>query len=155
MELTPIRKVVKKQIFMKIILATGLILVSTLAAEAQDLSAIQNTINMTDMNSPLACTLTDSALAERKDALKKEVFTKVAKVEETDDGYMFHFEDKEELLPNLFHYIQAEQACCPFFQQEVTVQPHQSGIRWKVSGQTGVKELLTSMLEEMELLGTR
>lgn len=101
-------------------------------------------------NGALACLLTDAELAERKKALQKEIFVKVKKVEEVDDGYLFHLDNIENLLPNLFHFILLEKECCPFFQQDVTIRSNNAGIIWKVSGKDGVKEMLNQMLEEIK-----
>ena len=98
----------------------------------------------------IACQLTDAAMAERKHGLQEKVFAQVRKVEELQDGFRFHFDDDEQLLTNLFHYIQAEKACCPFFQQEVVICSHQEGIFWKVCGEEGTKELLGEMLSTID-----
>jgi len=72
----------------------------------------------------------------------------VKKVKESDDGYLFSFDDDEQLLPKLFGYIVAEKKCCPFFQQDVSIRSNNAGITWKVCGQDGVKQVIRQMLEE-------
>ncbi|MEM9329618.1 MAG: hypothetical protein AAGA85_28420, partial [Bacteroidota bacterium] len=107
-------------------IATLLMLTGT-AATAQDLTPTiikQDPMNTETQNHPLACTLSDAKLAERKSSLQKEVFSKVQQVEEMAHGYAFHFEDDQLLLRSLLAYVVAERSCCPFFEQQVTIKPN-------------------------------
>ncbi len=105
-------------------------------------------------NTELVCTLTSAEFLERKNALQKEIFSQVRRAEELDDGYRFYFTDADDqLLPSLFQYILAEKECCPFFRHVATIEPHNGGIIWEVSGSGGAKEILTPMIEELSLSG--
>ena len=110
-----------------------------------------NPVVAMNADQPIVCQLTDSAFAERKNALQKEVFSKVKSMEELPTGYAFHFEDDDQLLTSLFNYILAEKSCCAFFQQDVSIQPHQGGLVWTITGAEGVKDLLKEVVGEMEL----
>jgi len=138
---------------MKRILVISLLLILiTATSEAQDLVKMLN-LDSIDMNlndKPLVCLLTDLELVERKNELQKEIFFNVKKVEEVDDGYLFHFDDNENILSNLFYYILAEKKCCPFFQQDISIGSGNSRIVWKVSGRTGIKEMLRETFEEIK-----
>ncbi|MEM6525528.1 MAG: hypothetical protein AAF693_17135 [Bacteroidota bacterium] len=110
----------------------------------------ENAIDMKFKESGLACLLTDLEFTERKNELQKKIFSRVKKMEQMEDGYLFYFEDEEDLLADLFHYILAEKECCPFFRQDISVGTDNSGITWKISGSEEVKELLRQMLEGIE-----
>ena len=97
-----------------------------------------------------ACQLSKPELMKRKAALQKEVFSKVKNIEEISEGYIFHFEDKGELILKLVDYILAEKNCCPFFNQELSIKADGGGISWKISGSIEIKEILKIMLEEIK-----
>ena len=113
------------------------------------------TLNPEPMNlhieqAAFACHLTDSEFVERKLSLQKEVFSNVIKVEEVENGYLFHFDDAPTFLPKLFQYIQAEKECCPFFQQDVSFKPNGAGITWKLSGAMGIKDIIQQMMDGIQ-----
>ncbi len=137
---------------MKNLTLSLMLMLSTVTVEAQDIIGKSNhdtmSKNLNDVE--LTCLLTDSELVQRKNELQMKVFSRVNKMDEVDDGYLFHFEDVDSLLPDLFHYVLSENECCPFFRHDVTIGSNNSGITWKVSGKEGVKEMLGLMLEEIE-----
>ncbi len=121
----------------------------SVVSEAQDMTEILKPDKMSlNFENALTCTLTSPELAKRKNELQKAIFAKVKHVSEVDDGYVFQFDDDESLLPELFHYVLAEKQCCPFFQQDISIGSHASGITWKVSGAEGVKLILEQIMEE-------
>lgn len=138
---------------MKYLISWLLFVLTSVTTAAQDSIPTKNedTMNMNSTVSGFSCLLTSSELVERKHELQQEVFSEVKKVEEVNDGFLFHFNDDEKLLSNLFYYILAEKACCPFFQQDISIGSDHSGITWKVSGKTGVKEVLQEMLETIDI----
>ena len=127
-----------------------LLIVLPYVLEAQDLTKNNNQMNkvITSNNTELVCLLTSEELVERKEDLRKKVFSKVLKTEEASDGFVFYFESNEKLLADLFNYILAEKKCCPFFRQEVLIESDDLGIKWKVSGPNGVKDILRQIMED-------
>lgn len=132
-----------------LIISLWLILIST-TVDAQNICKTTNPDTMSIKSSSLACSLTDKGLLERKAVLQKEIFSNVKKIEEVDTGYLFYFEDVDDLLPSLFQYVLAETECCPFFEQEVLIGADNSGITWKLSGPEGVKEIVSYLVEKIE-----
>ena len=120
------------------------------AAKAQDLIPKfkeDTTMSVNLDSSPIACSLTDLELVERKNELRTNIFSKAKKMEEVDDGYLFHFDDSDKMLPVLFEYILAEKECCPFFKQDISIYPGDEGVVWKISGPEGVKDLLKDIFK--------
>ena len=109
-------------------------------------------INQMNLNEGgFTCSLTDPELVERKTVLQKEIFSKMKSIEEVDNGYLFYFNDDDvTLLPNLFQYILAEKACCPFFRQDISIGANASGITWMISGENGIKEMLRLTFDNVE-----
>ena len=120
-------------------------MIRTLQAQQYD----NNTSSKSNLN-PFACQLSEPELIKRKAELQKEIFSKVKNIEEVSEGYVFHFEDKEDFLLKLVDYILAEKKCCPFFNQELSIKANQGGISWKISGTSEVKEMLKIILEKIE-----
>jgi len=119
--------------------------------DAQEFETINpDTMNIDPNESGYFCLLTNTELAKRKDELKESIFSKMERVEEVEDGYLFHFRDQENLLPNLFHYIIAEKECCPFFHQDVSIAPEHSGITWRISGDKGIKKMIRQTFDHIE-----
>ena len=100
--------------------------------------------------STLVCRLTGPELAERKAALQKEVFSKVQRVEEVSDGYLFHFPDDNDLLFKIMDYMLAEKQCCPFFNYDLGIKANGAGATLKVSGTPEAKETLKALLGKAE-----
>ena len=63
---------------------------------------------------PLVCLMTGPEQAERKEALQKDIFSQVKKVEEMKTGYIFYFKYDENFVMKMTDYIIAENNCCPF-----------------------------------------
>ena len=99
----------------------------------------------------MACALSDPEFDKRKSELLNQVLSEVKKVTSLEDGYAFFFEDDEDLLSNLFHYIQAEKRCCPFFRQEVVIEADAQGITWTLGGGKAVKAILSEIIQDLDL----
>ena len=112
-------------------------------------SAPQNlfTGSSDDSSEPIVCTLSEEDLILRKEALKKDLFSKVIKKEEAENGYIFYFKDEEGLLTQLTEFILFEQKCCKFFHYDLSVQSHGKGIAMKISGPLGVKMFMDDVTE--------
>lgn len=95
----------------------------------------------------IACILTESKLAERKNELQKEVFSKVKKTKEIEDGFTFSFPYDEKFLLNMMEYIITEKRCCPFFNFEIKL--HQTNdIQLRITGPLDAKKMLEMFLVE-------
>jgi hypothetical protein len=98
----------------------------------------------------LVCKLIGAEKAEKKELLKKEIFSQVTKVEEINNGYILNFEDKDNILLKLTDYLMIEKECCPFFVFDLNIQPNSKGISLKISGQEGAKDMLKPLVDEIK-----
>ncbi len=105
-------------------------------------------MNSTVNSSLFVCKLTGPELQKRKAALRKEVFSKVRKFEEVEDGFHFCFADREGILERLADYILAERKCCPFFQFELTIKPDKGGVELKLCGPKGAKSMIRELMDD-------
>lgn len=105
--------------------------------------------NLNSYSNTFTCLLSDSDLQQRKSDAQKNVFSKVVKTEELDNGYVFYFEDKDDIDEQLTFYLLAEKRCCSFFQLDLSVKPNHSGIAFTISGAPGAKTFLKSMIGDI------
>ena len=93
-------------------------------------------------DSGLSCQLSGDKFQKRKAMLKNEIFTLVEKTEELEQGFSFHFKEKQGLDAKLLELVIAERNCCPFFEIKLHFLPFQTGINLEITGQKGVKEFI-------------
>jgi hypothetical protein len=97
----------------------------------------------------LVCKLIGEELREKKELLKKEIFSQVKEVKEVSSGYILKFDDKNDILLKLTDYVMVEKECCPFFTFDFNVQPNAKGVSLKISGSDGAKEMLKPLINEI------
>ena len=100
---------------------------------------------------PIACSLSNSDLAERRRELTGEVFGGVLGVEDLEDGYEFVFPGSVGWATRLVELINAERACCPFFAFELRFEPGGGPILLRVRGPEGTKEFVATGLGGSEI----
>ncbi len=92
-------------------------------------------VNHLDMfKGVIQCSLSNKELRESKTYLKNEIFSKVIKKSEIQNGYTYYFDDDPILLNNLLEYIQKEKSCCPFFKFDISILPFSKGLAIQISG---------------------
>ena len=63
-------------------------------------------------NSLIACTLTSSEMVERKKTLLSTIQPLIEDIKELENGYVFRFSNKDDVLPQLLEVIDLENRCC-------------------------------------------
>jgi hypothetical protein len=93
-------------------------------------------------NLPIACTLSDSELQERRRTILQRLRSAVEEVRELTDGYAYRFPTGGEWLAELANLINVERQCCPFLRFHVVVEPS-GGPTWlELTGPEGTKDFL-------------
>ena len=95
---------------------------------------------------PIACSLSEPELAERRRELTREVFGGALGVEDLEDGYEFVYPGSVRWATRLVEIINAERACCPFFAFELRFEPGGGPILLRVRGPGGAKEFVEAGL---------
>ncbi len=93
----------------------------------------------------LTCSLTSAELLERKQVLKEKIFPQLLKKESLDNGYIYYFEDEQQLAEDILEFIGKEKQCCPFFKFDFSVLPFKKGLALQISGSPAVKDFLKDM----------
>ncbi len=71
-------------------------------------------LDLTATDAPyLACSLVGREFTERKEAIARDLFAHVDRVEELPDGYAFRFPNADPWAANAIEFIAAEKECCP------------------------------------------
>lgn len=94
---------------------------------------------------PIVCTFSGEELAQRKEELMNDVFSRVNKVKELASGYVFSFKYDEHFILKLTEYIITENECCPFFQFDIRLKS-KNDVLLKMSGPQEAKEMIKMML---------
>jgi hypothetical protein len=94
------------------------------------------------MSLPIACSLTDSELQQRRRDVVQRVRTAVAEIRELEDGFAYRFSLDSDRLLELARLIELERRCCPFLRFRVMVEPGDSSACLEMSGPEGTKEFL-------------
>ena len=95
---------------------------------------------------PIACSLTSPELREREATLLAQFGAAIIKTEELQNGYAFHIPGDSERIRQVAELIVAERECCPFLAFEMSALPNMGPVTVRVSGPTGTKEFVSSLL---------
>ncbi len=97
------------------------------------------------MAEPLAfaCALNPDDLDARCEELLPGLVASALDREEIDGGYRYRF--GAESLTAVFHAIDEERQCCPFFRFEVVIEAEAAGVILSVTGPEGVREFIDGL----------
>jgi len=98
-------------------------------------------------NLPVACSLTNSELQERRKEVLLQAKTAMIGVKETESGFIYHFSSSSERIAALGNLIALEHQCCPFLSFRLTVEPEEAPVSLELSGPQGTKEFLVGLFD--------
>ena len=96
----------------------------------------------------IACALSEKQLRERKAKLFAQFNSAVIVTRELPHGYEFQIPADRKWIVTTAEFIAAERECCPFLTFELIAQAGERAITLRVTGPSGAKEFLNSMLCE-------
>jgi len=96
------------------------------------------------MSLPIACSLTDSQLQERRRGVLHKVRSAVVEVKELENGYSYSFPSEGEQLEELAKLVDLERQCCPFLRFHINVEAGNGPIWLEMTGPEGTKEFLAA-----------
>ncbi len=77
---------------------------------------------------PVACSLTEPELRERRSTVLQEVRQAVLEVVEVENGYAYRFPSDDVWLGELVNLVRLERQCCPFLAFKISVEPNGGAI---------------------------
>lgn len=107
---------------------------------------IMNSSTTISLDIPIACTLSERALAERLQGPLADLFSQAEAQRGLADGFAFKFAGDAETAVSLFNFIQKERDCCAFFTFDLTFEPNHGPIWLSLRGGEGVKEFVANEL---------
>jgi hypothetical protein len=91
---------------------------------------------------PVACTLTDSELRERRSGIFDAVRRAVLDISPLPDGYAYRFEPTSETLSQLALLVDLERRCCAFLTFRIVVQSRRQPICLEITGPPEAKAMI-------------
>ena len=98
-------------------------------------------------NLPIACSLTDSELQQRRKEVLQQTKATMIGMKETERGFVYQFSSSSKRIAALASLIALEHQCCPFLSFRLTVEPGEAPVSLELSGPPGTKEFLVALFE--------
>jgi len=92
----------------------------------------------------IACTLTETELANRKQDIRQNLLTQLKENNELANGYQLVFANKTEIKEDIALFIAAEQQCCSFLNFELSNESNQLVL--DITGPEGTKEFIAKVM---------
>jgi hypothetical protein len=86
------------------------------------------------MEPPIACTLTDAEMRERRGTILYAVQNAALNVSSLPLGYAYRFAPTSEVLARLAHLVDLERQCCPFLTFKIIVEAGNQAICLEITG---------------------
>ncbi len=96
------------------------------------------------MSLPIACSLTDFELQERRRGILRKVRNAVVEIRELDNGYAYCLASEGERLTDIAKLVDLERQCCPFLRFSIIVEEGNGPIWLEMTGPEGTKEFLAA-----------
>ena len=97
---------------------------------------------MTDL--PIACTLTERELAERRAGLLAALRRHRQEVRWLADGAAFRYTSDPAVLACLTEFVRLESQCCAFLRFRLTIEPGGGPVWLELTGPAGTREFLAA-----------
>jgi hypothetical protein len=94
------------------------------------------------MELPIACTLTEAEMRERRQTMLDIIRRSSLGVTALPLGYAYRFEPTSEVLRRLSQLVDLERVCCPFLTFRIVVEAAQQSISLEVTGPPEAKEVI-------------
>lgn len=93
---------------------------------------------------PVACSLMDDELQERRRSVLQKVRSAVSEVKEIDNGFIYGFPSGA-LITELANLVELEHQCCRFLKFSIVVEPGDGPVWLEMTGPPGTKEFLAEV----------
>lgn len=94
---------------------------------------------------PIACTLSTEALAERRHDLLAHLCPHIQEAKPLDSGYAWRFDGSQERWTQLSAFVQAERQCCSFLRFQLTAEPENGPLWLEATGPAGTRAFLDAL----------
>ena len=94
------------------------------------------------MNLPIACTLMEADLRQRRQLIMATFQRLRINVSELVDGYAFSFPASSEALQSIVELVDMERQCCPFLTFKIVIEAANGAMRLEVTGPGEAKKVI-------------
>ncbi len=94
------------------------------------------------MGLPIACTLTEAEMRERRKTILDAVRNSVLDVASLPLGYAYRFAPTSEVLTRLAHLVDLERQCCSFLTFRITIEAGNQPICLEITGPPEAKVVI-------------
>lgn len=94
------------------------------------------------MERPIACTLTEAEMRERRRTILDAFRGATLDVTPLPLGYAYRFEPTSEVLARLVHLVDLERQCCPFLSFRITIEAGNQPISLEITGPPEAKPII-------------
>ena len=98
------------------------------------------------MQPPLACTLTEAEMRERRQMIVDSIRPALLATTPLPAGYAFRFEPSSEVLAHLGRIVDLERQCCSFLTYKIIVEAGHQPICLEVTGPPEAKVVIADFL---------
>jgi hypothetical protein len=95
------------------------------------------------MHIPIACTLTEDQMRDRRREILEPFREKTYQSETLPDGYAYTFDASTGMLVEFARLVDLERQCCPFLSFHIAVQAGAKSIRLEITGPPEAKPLIS------------
>ena len=96
---------------------------------------------------PIACTLSEEALKERKSTTLEQLFGQAKEVQQLPAGYRFRFEASDQVLMSIMEMITKERKCCTFLDFRLDISAAEGPVWLSLEGPEGTREFIESVIQ--------
>ena len=96
-----------------------------------------------------SCTLGDEEKANRIAFMKNKIFSSYLSKEELENGYIFVYDNNQDLAHSLLDFVIKEGSCCSFIDFDLGFRAKQKKIEFKVTTSTNNKEELKKGIQQI------
>lgn len=96
---------------------------------------------------PVACSLTEPELQQRREKILGEVGKYLTGSNELPNGFRFDFPANDELLEKITQLINLERKCCPFLNFSLKIEAQKETCALELTGPEGTKEAIDMLFE--------
>ena len=96
---------------------------------------------------PIACSLTDNELKERRKSVLNKIAASLIDSEELPDGFRYRFPLDESVLESLITVINLERKCCPFLNFRLSLESGEDFASLDLTGRQGAKEAINKLFD--------
>jgi hypothetical protein len=96
---------------------------------------------------PVVCSLSPSALSERREDALRGLRARAREIREIAGGWSIRFAAEDDLIAELAHFIQKERKCCAFLRFALIVAPGEGPVWLELTGPDGTQDMLRGLME--------